>query len=208
MSIAIVDPVTWLVPWTKIAKFGKVAVAGAGASVAMGDIALREHTLYGSVNPMSLMLAGGLGAGGSVLGSFISPIGKRTEDIVEKVGTTGAKKGTIKTPKKGAQLNLFEVDELTEESIIQNSKIISNLLDQDENAGRLWSEINVLRTTGLHLNDDLEKLTSEILQFTRKGKSVELREASKAQTKQLIKNNNKKLEENGSEFINIKDLQS
>jgi len=192
MSVAIADPVTWLVPWTKIAKFGKLAVAGTGAAVGMGDIALREHTLYGSVNPMSVMLAGGLGAGGSVLGSFISPIGKRTEDLVEAVGTT-SKKGAKKTTREG-QLNLFEVDELTEESVIQNSKYITGLLDADDNLGDLWSQLNVLRTTGLHLSDDLQKLESELVKMVKKGRPTELRETAKIQTQKLIKDNNKTIE--------------
>ena len=70
ISQAFADPVTWLIPWTKIAKAGKIATTAAGSSVAAADVALREKTLYGSVDPTSLILATALG-GGTAFGSDI-----------------------------------------------------------------------------------------------------------------------------------------
>ena len=57
MGVAVADPVTFFIPWVKIAKAGKVASAATGAAVATGDVALREKALYGEVSPTSLALA-------------------------------------------------------------------------------------------------------------------------------------------------------
>lgn len=70
ISQAFADPVTWLIPWTKIAKAGKIATTATGAGVAAGDVALREKTLYGQVDPTSIILATVLG-GGTAFGSDI-----------------------------------------------------------------------------------------------------------------------------------------
>tara|TARA_B100001559_G_scaffold12539_1_gene10903 strand:+ start:2570 stop:6148 length:3579 start_codon:yes stop_codon:yes gene_type:complete len=70
ISQAFADPVTWLIPWTKIAKAGKIATTATGAGVAAGDVALREKTLYGQVDPTSIILATVLG-GGTAFGSDV-----------------------------------------------------------------------------------------------------------------------------------------
>jgi hypothetical protein len=70
ISQAFADPVTWLIPWTKIAKAGKIATTATGAGVAAGDVALREKTLYGQVDPTSVILSTVLG-GGTAFGSDI-----------------------------------------------------------------------------------------------------------------------------------------
>ena len=47
--MALIDPVTFLIPWTKIAKAGKIASISSGAGVAAVDLSLREEALYGKI---------------------------------------------------------------------------------------------------------------------------------------------------------------
>ena len=54
VGTAFVDPVTWAVPWLKIAKAGKIASTVAGATFSAGDAALREKLVYGEVSPLSV----------------------------------------------------------------------------------------------------------------------------------------------------------
>ena len=55
-AMALVDPVTFLIPWTKIAKAGKIASISSGAGVAGADLALREEALYGEISPQTVAL--------------------------------------------------------------------------------------------------------------------------------------------------------
>ena len=72
VGVALADPITFLVPWTKIAKSGKVAVAATGAGITTADVALREKTLYGEVDPTTLAIAGTIGGGSSLLGDVVA----------------------------------------------------------------------------------------------------------------------------------------
>lgn len=57
ISSAFVDPVTFLIPWTKVAKAGKIATIGTGAAVGAGETALREKALYGEVDGANVALS-------------------------------------------------------------------------------------------------------------------------------------------------------
>ena len=59
VGTALVDPVTWLIPW---AKFGKVGTVVAGAVVGGSETALREYALYGDVEGTNVALSAGISA--------------------------------------------------------------------------------------------------------------------------------------------------
>ena len=152
MALAISDPVTLFIPWLKLAKAGKLAVAGVGAAVATGDIALREKALYGEINPLSLGLAAGLGAGSSVLASVLMPANKGIRKTFETINDKGTKVlkrvdvgggATIQNPlltirnkKKLIEESLKTGDEI----VSQHSKIINNLIESNNNAGFYFAE--------------------------------------------------------------------
>ena len=94
---AFADPVTWLIPWTKIAKAGKIATTAAGAGVAAGDVALREKTLYGSVDPTSVILATVLG-GGTAFGSDIIARKFRKKNLVDETDEATAATKIVDEP--------------------------------------------------------------------------------------------------------------
>ena len=66
IGIAVADPVTWIFPWMKVAKAGKLAGAAAGAGFSATDVALRDKLVYGEVNPLNLgaatVIGGAVGA--------------------------------------------------------------------------------------------------------------------------------------------------
>lgn len=66
LGVAIADPVTWLFPWMKVAKAGKLAGAAAGAGFNATDAALRDKLIYGEINPInvgaSALIGGAAGA--------------------------------------------------------------------------------------------------------------------------------------------------
>tara|TARA_R100001594_G_scaffold44898_1_gene77422 strand:+ start:20 stop:4309 length:4290 start_codon:yes stop_codon:yes gene_type:complete len=96
MSLALADPVTFLVPWTKIAKAGKIATMATGATISAADIALREKALYGEINLGTVALGAGLGAGSSGIGLLISNKIKSSRYPQEVIALDKSNKPVIK----------------------------------------------------------------------------------------------------------------
>ena len=72
MGVAIADPVTFLIPWTKIAKAGKIATVGTGAAFGAVDTAAREKSLYGDVELGNVALGTLLGGASAGIGEVIA----------------------------------------------------------------------------------------------------------------------------------------
>ena len=62
------DPVFYMMTYLAAEKRSKLAVAGLGAAVGVGEAAIREKTLYGEVNPISAGIAGVFGGSSSLIG--------------------------------------------------------------------------------------------------------------------------------------------
>ena len=69
-AVALADPVTFLVPWAKAAKAGKIASLTTAGTFGATDLALREEALYGEIRPENVALGFGLGAAGGALGDY------------------------------------------------------------------------------------------------------------------------------------------
>ena len=67
---ALVDPVTFFVPWAKAAKAGKIASLGTAGTFGAADIALRQEALYGEVTAKEVALGFGLGVVGGAIGEL------------------------------------------------------------------------------------------------------------------------------------------
>jgi len=72
MGVALADPVTFFIPWTKVARAGKVATVATGAGVASADMALREKALYGDINIGAVGISAALGGTSTALGTVIA----------------------------------------------------------------------------------------------------------------------------------------
>ena len=85
------DPVTFLIPWAKAAKLGKLAATGFGAGVGVTDMAVYEYAAYGEVNKHSLLFAGSLGGlsslGGKAIGDrMIAPTQRNVVLGIDEAG--------------------------------------------------------------------------------------------------------------------------
>ena len=92
VATAIADPVTYLVPWVKAAKAGKLVLGTTGAATASGEYALHSYALTGEVDPNMLAIVSGAGGTLAVAGdTFVRMLSKKyskgptEEQILEKV---------------------------------------------------------------------------------------------------------------------------
>jgi hypothetical protein len=103
-TMALIDPITFLIPWTKIAKAGKIASISSGAGVAAVDLSLREEALYGKVSPETVFLGLGLGAVGATVGEVVMAYARRgVNEVVPVVTETGQKINKKVVIPKGAE---------------------------------------------------------------------------------------------------------
>ncbi len=190
---AFVDPVTWLIPWTKIAKAGKLATTATGSGVAAADVALREKTLYGSVDPTSLLLATVIG-GGTSYGSHL------LSDKLRKIGAADDAEPSVSVSRKNKEpdpeLTEPVVKVINEEGRNAYDELLKNLnsLDFDPTLQKkvlkavdtmrrnreLGVHSNVLRNKKLKLGP--KKLKELGLPTTKKG----LREFAKQRAKETL----------------------
>jgi len=69
-AVALADPVTFLVPWAKAAKAGKLVSLTTAGTFGASDLALREEALYGEIRPESVALGFGFGVAGGAVGDY------------------------------------------------------------------------------------------------------------------------------------------
>ena len=112
-SMALIDPVTFLIPWTKIAKAGKIASISSGAGVAAADLSLREEALYGKIQPETVLLGLGLGAAGATVGEVVMAYAKRgvneTVTVTTETGKKVKKKVEIPPSKEQPPINKKDI---------------------------------------------------------------------------------------------------
>jgi hypothetical protein len=72
MGMALADPVTFFIPWVKIAKAGRIGTIATGAGISAGETILREKTLYGDIDSNMVALSAVLGAAGTGISDVIA----------------------------------------------------------------------------------------------------------------------------------------
>ena len=93
MGVALLDPITLLVPWTKIAKAGKVVSIGVGGGFGAADAALWGHVHQQEVDPTMIGVAAALGGSSSALSDwigtkFIKSRGGRDQQVADDTSAT------------------------------------------------------------------------------------------------------------------------
>jgi hypothetical protein len=143
MGVAIADPATLLIPWTKIAKAGRIANVAIGGTVASSDMALREYTLYGEVTPMNVGLSFGLGGVSSGVSSLIANRLKKS---------SGADEIVTETLDDVTRKTLLEAGE---EAALDSQPAIKAWSDGVNAAGVKYTERDLINTEILKLKDKL-----------------------------------------------------
>jgi len=163
-SVALVDPITFLIPWAKFAKLGKVASLGAGGTFAAGDMALREEALYGEINPYTVGVGFGLGVAGAQAGDMIMAAYSRyasqpVKEIVQvqnaagqKVGKPVTISGSQSTPRI-KKADLPKANQLIKEITIDSEEALKNI-------GTLTTRLDNIGTRRLEISAELKKIKS------------------------------------------------
>jgi len=139
MGIAIADPVTLLIPWTKIAKAGKLINVGVGGGVAASDMALREYTLYGEVSPVNVGLSFGLGGISSGVSSLVA------NRLTKSKGADNIVTENIDNPTKAALV------EAGEEAATESQPAFKAWSDNVNAAGVKYTELDLINAEILKL---------------------------------------------------------
>ena len=164
-SVALVDPITFLIPWAKFAKLGKVASLGAGGTFAAGDMALREEALYGEINPYTVGVGFGLGVAGAQAGDMIMAAYSRyasqpVKEIVQVQNAAGQKIGKPVTI-SGSQSTprIKEVDLPKADTLIKNITVDSE--EALKNIGTLTTRLDNIGARRLEISAELKKIKSQ-----------------------------------------------
>jgi len=182
---ALVDPIPWLVPWTKIAQVGRAATVTAGAGFAVGDVALREKVLYGRVDPSSVLMAGVFGAGATygadvIARRFTNKNTIKEIDFVDETGTTKTLASKIKDEPEFTA-NAAEIDAVEEVGNARLKKEMNSILDD----GPENSEFLLSATAKIKAYEELDtaaKITSKLKEFKNVGVNITRKELERQAT--------------------------
>ena len=72
VGVAVADPVTFFIPWAKIARAGKITATAAGAGIGATDMALYEYAAYGEINPNNVLFGAAAGGASSLIGAVVA----------------------------------------------------------------------------------------------------------------------------------------
>jgi hypothetical protein len=160
-AVGFADPITFLIPWMKIAKAGKLASLGSAGTFAATDIALREEALYGEIRPEMVGLGFGLGVAGGAVGEVGMSLYRRAvNDKVTVVNKAGQKvdkdvtiKGATQTPVVKEQ-DIPTIEKLGQQTAVEVEKSIDNI-------GNLNLSLRKLTDEKVELSNSLKLLKKE-----------------------------------------------
>jgi len=164
MGTAVADPVTFFIPWAKVAKAGKIASMTTGAVVASTDAALREKTLHGDVSLGYVGLSAVLGGASSGLGDVIARR-LNIKNNPEKVLTIDSKGNKILQDLKNTDLPMVgplpkeiqdALQEISEETYTISMPFINSFKDDVGFLGQKYTEKDLIFSEIRRLTDELK----------------------------------------------------
>ena len=213
MGLALADPVTLFIPWLKAAKAGKLATGALGASVAVGDTALREEALYGETSGASLGLAAVFGSTSSVLSSALLSGRKGVKETFETINDKGlVVKKSIDIDGKLVENPLLKIrnkkklleeankyDEVGNLIVSRHSNLIQDIISNNDNAGYYYTQRSII-------NQDVKNLKQELNTVKSQAKGLKTASVTRVE-KDLLKAQEKyKLNEQNLEEILFEQL--
>ena len=160
-AVALADPATFLVPWAKAAKAGKIASLTTAGTFGATDLALREEALYGEIRPESVALGFGLGAAGGALGDYgMSLYNKAVKTKVKIPNEKGqmVDKDVDIPPASEAQVFKDEVP-LINQTI--NETLRTDAAQANKNLGNLTTKINNIEKQRNEITESVKKLEKD-----------------------------------------------
>jgi len=157
------DPVTIFMPWTRVAKGGIGATALFSGTLAAGETALRDMTLYGETNATNTALAFGIG---SIVGGGSDAISRKFRSKTPDPVKPDAK--TAKTLK-----------EISEEVELENPDMINSATSNLKRLGVLYreeEELNILLKQTTTRIDKARKTRAEKKAATAKKTKTKVKE--------------------------------
>ena len=157
------DPVTIFMPWTRVAKGGIAATALFSGTLAAGETALRDMTLYGETNATNTALAFGVG---SIVGGSSDAISRKFRSKTPDPVKPDAK--TAKTLK-----------EISEEVELENPDMINSATSNLKRLGVLYreeEELNILLKQTTTRIDKARKTRAEKKAATAKKTKTKVKE--------------------------------
>jgi len=196
IATAIADPVTFFIPWAKVAKLGKLGATATGAAIGASDMALYEYAAYGEVSPSNVFFGAATGGVSSLTGKILS--------------------NKFAAP-KDPNINLGKVDNITEDTIVQTSvKAEPNIVLNNKEIDDLDNVVKLITSENQPILKELEGSTV-LLDMYRKAQNdiklhmdavEELSKKVNVQKGQLELPNIKKLDEKNKAIISPQKLAS
>ena len=194
-AVAFFDPVTFLVPWAKIAKVGKLGATGIGAGIASSDMAIYDYATHGEVDPTNVLFAAGLGGASTLAGTAISNrlsnklhVSDDPSINLGKSEITGkeniVKSSIVDTPAvKLSTKEAQDLEEATAKALIENTPILKEL-EKSGGATQLF----------LKAKDNIEKYTElkkELAKLKGSFKNIKINPKIEAEYQQALNFANK-----------------
>lgn len=160
-AVALADPVTFLVPWAKAAKAGKIASLTTAGTFGATDLALREEALYGEIRPENVALGFGLGAAGGALGDYGMSLYNRAVKTKVKIPNEKGQmidKDVDIPPASEAQVFKDEVP-IINQTI--NETLAKDAAQANKNLGNLTTKINNIEKQRNEITEAVKKLEKD-----------------------------------------------
>ena len=213
IGTAIADPVTWLIPWTKVAKAGKIVSIATAGGVAAGDAALREKMIYGEVNPISVGAATIFGGtAGAISAKLAGKISRESrEEVLSAIDDVRPTKLDIDpedaipiTPKEATTVQ-DSARRVVPESVTEEIQNTASFNSRHQNIIKIENQIKALKNQKAKLKGKKnQKARDDIAAQIKEFNTKYLAEREKViletlKTDKLIKENSLKVAEDLSE---------
>jgi len=174
MGLALADPATFLMPWVKIAKAGKVASIGAAGAFGAADLAIRDEALYGEVRPEVVALGAGAGIAGGIIGeagiSLYNKVIREKVPTHNSVGSKIDKEVNIPAPTKISDIeisNPVALEQVGKQTLLETQESVNNV-------GFVNLQIRKIEERKLEIRDEIKKINNQTSRLKRKSLETDL----------------------------------
>ena len=176
MLSALGDFTTFLLPWAKIYKFGKVASVGSVGAFGAADVAIRDEALYGEINPINVAI--GFGAGVAIGGAMEAGMAYFNRASRGKVKTQTSDGKTVEkevnipgptpNPVKVNTDEIPQIEKTAKEALLESEDAVNSI-------GNKFGQIEKLILEKEKLKKEIKKVAQERRLILKKKWSPEMK---------------------------------